>query len=89
MDTDSKGDIGEQVKKLTEKDIQVLILDGKIEIEGVLISSNEILIDRKFLPKYSKEKDFCSLSSSSCGLRISTVTNPDLMNAYYIREVLY
>lgn len=76
------------IKKLTEAEIRTIVQDKKIVKGETTISFEQVLVEKKFLPQYEKDKVNVSMSNSECGIRINTETNEAIMNSYYCREII-
>lgn len=74
-------------KKLNENEVRQLIKNKQTTKDGIIITSDQVIIEKKFLPEFEKDKEWICISNPDCGIRINTVTNDNLMNAYYCREV--
>ena len=53
-------------KKLSYEEIRKLIEQGSFEKEGIKIEKEQVNIEKKFLPKYEKDKVMVCLSNSDC-----------------------
>lgn len=82
-------DIAKVIRELKENEVSGLITDKTITKNGSVITSDQISVEKKFLPEYEKNKEFCCISNPECGIRINTVSNDNLIKAYYSREVNY
>ena len=80
--------LAEQINKLTEEQIRELIKNNKIKIEDNTIVFEQVLIEKKFLPEYLKDKVIASLSNSECGIRIDTTTNEKIIESFLSREII-
>jgi hypothetical protein len=76
------------IRKLNEKEVRELITHKSICKDNYTIHAKHVIIERKFLKAFEKEKEFCSLANSDLGIRICTVTNEKIMNSYYSREII-
>ena len=76
------------IRKLNENQIRSIITDGKINVGELTITCDQVYIEKKFLPKYEKDKVNVSLANSDCGIMINTETNEKIMNSYYCREII-
>lgn len=76
------------IKKLSENEVRNLITNKSIVKDGVSITADQVIIEKKFLPEYEKDKEYICISNPDCGIRINTTTNDNIMNAYYCREVI-
>ena len=77
----------EKIKSLQYEEIRKLIEDGKIEKDGVTIPKEYVTVEKKFLPKYEKDKVLASLTNSDCGIRIDKTSNDDIQRSYLSREI--
>ena len=46
-----------------------------------------VVIDKKFVDSVSKDKTHACMTNQQCGIRLNTVSNDNLINAYFAREV--
>ena len=77
----------EKIKSLQYEEIRKLIEDGKVEKDGVTIPKEYVTVEKKFLPKYEKDKVLASLTNSDCGIRIDKTSNDDIQRSYLSREI--
>ena len=75
------------IKSLKYEEIRKLIEEGKIEKDGTSILKEYVTIEKKFLPKYDKDKVFGSMSNSECGIRVDRTSNDEIQKAYLSREI--
>jgi hypothetical protein len=75
------------IRSLTESEIRELIIKGSIVKSNLTITSEHVVIERKFLPQFEKEKEYACMTNPSCGIRISVMVNENIMQAYYCRDV--
>ena len=80
--------IADEIKKLNESQIRELTKNNEIKVNDNTISFNQVLIEKKFLPEYQKDKVIVSLSNSECGIRIDTTTNEKIIESYLSREII-
>ena len=80
--------LAEKINKLTEEQIRELIKNNEIKLEDNTILFDQVLIEKKFLPEYLKDKVIISLSNSECGIRIDTTTNEKIIESYLSREII-
>lgn len=76
------------IKSLQYEEIRKLIEEGKFDKNGVEISKEQVIIEKKFLPEYEKDKVFVSLANSDCGIRIDKTSNDDIQRSYLSREIV-
>lgn len=75
------------IRSLTESEIRELIIKRSIVKSNLTITSEHVVIERKFLPQFEKEKEYVCLTNPGCGIRISVMVNENIMQAYYCRDV--
>jgi hypothetical protein len=75
------------IKTLSEQEVRELIINKIISKNGVTITVDQTIVEKKFLPEVEKDKEHICLSNQECGIRINTVVNEGIVNAYYCREV--
>ena len=80
-------EIANIIKKLSEENIRKIKENGKLNIEGFEILDNYILIEKKFVHEFEKDKN--CLSNNECGIMIDTTVNEKIMNSYIIREFFH
>ena len=85
---DEANKIAEVIKTLKYDEIRKLIEDGKLTKDGVNISTEQVIIEKNFLPKYKKDKVYACLSNSDCGIRIDTTSNDEIQRSYLSREII-
>ena len=85
---DEANKIADKIKVLTYEEIRKLIEEEKFEKDGVTILKDQIIVEKKFLPEYTKDKVFACLSNSDCGIRIDTTSNEEIQKSYLSREVI-
>ncbi|MCQ2818118.1 MAG: DUF5915 domain-containing protein [archaeon] len=76
------------IKKLNEDEIRTVLAKGEITKDKINITSEQVLIEKKFLPQYEKDKVNVCLANAECGIRINTETNDEIMNSYFCREIV-
>ena len=76
------------IKSLKYEEIRKLIEEGKFDKNGVTISKDQVTIEKKFLPKYEKDKVLVCLANSDCGIRIDKTSNDDIQKSYLSREIV-
>ena len=76
------------IKTLSYEEIRKLIEQGKLEKDNITIEREQVNIEKKFLPKYEKDKVMACLSNSDCGIRIDTTSNEQIMRSYLCREIV-
>ena len=74
------------IKTLNVDDLKNIVLKGSVVKNGVSVTLDHILLDRKFLPEYEKDKVNVCLSNIECGIRANTTTNDHIMNTFYCRD---
>jgi len=74
------------IKKLTTEDLKTIVLKGSLLKDDITVTLEHILLDRKFLPEFEKDKVKVSLSTIECGIRADTTSNDNIMNIYYCRD---
>lgn len=62
--------------------------NNEIKVNDNTILFNQVLIEKKFLPEYQKDKVIVSLSNSECGIRIDSTTNEKIIESYLSREII-
>lgn len=62
--------------------------NNKITVEDNTILFEQVIIEKKFLPEYLKDKVVVSLSNSEIGIRIDTTTNEKIIESYLSREIV-
>jgi hypothetical protein len=82
-------EIASKIQKLSEENIKKIKEEGKINDGGLEILSNYVLIEKKFLPEYEKDKVNACMSNTECGVMIDTTVNEKIMNSYYAREIFH
>ena len=85
---DEANKIADEIKKLDYEEIRKLIEEGKFEKNGVTIAKDQVIIEKKFLPQYTKDKVLACLSNSDCGIRIDTTSNDEIQKSYLSREIV-
>ena len=80
--------IAAAINKLSYEEIRKLIEQGSFEKEGIKIEKEQVNIEKKFLPKYEKDKVMVCLSNSDCGIRIDTTSDEKIMKSYLCREIV-
>jgi isoleucyl-tRNA synthetase len=81
-------EISAAIKKLKEGEIRQLMKDGQLAKDNVVITSELVVIEKKFLKKYKDDKVNACLANSDCGIIINTETNEEIMNSYFCREIV-
>ena len=76
------------IKSLKYEEIRKLIEEGKLEKNGTTILKEHVTIEKKFLPKYEKDKVLVCLANSECGIRIDKTLNDDIQKSYLSREIV-
>jgi isoleucyl-tRNA synthetase len=76
------------IKSLSEDELRQLITNKTIQKGEYTITSDQVIIEKKFLKEFEAEKDNCCSSNQECGIRINTSSNETIMNAYLAREVI-
>ena len=74
--------IADEIKKLNETQIRDLTKKSEIKVNDNTILFEQVLIEKKFLPEYQKDKVVVSMSNSECGIRIDTTTNENIFEFY-------
>jgi isoleucyl-tRNA synthetase len=77
------------IKKLTEEELRELIAKRFVVKDGMTINFDQVIIDKKFLPEFEKDKEWVCMTNAECGIRINTVSNETIENNYFCREVIY
>jgi isoleucyl-tRNA synthetase len=77
------------IKTLDEFEVRELIINHTINKNGTVITVDKVILEKKFLPEYEKDKVFICLSNQECGIRINTSVDENILNVYYCREVNY
>lgn len=78
------------IKKLKPEQLKQVILNGSVQTEDKevpLITSDQVLIKREFLKEFQKDKEYHVHCNHDNSIRISTLVNDDMMNAYYSRDL--
>jgi isoleucyl-tRNA synthetase len=75
------------IKSLSESEVKQLITDKSLIKNGMTIIIDQVIIERKFLPEFEKDKEYVCLSNPGCGIRISIVVNEAIMQKFYSRDV--
>lgn len=79
-----------QIKKLDENACQALLKDGEYQTGNnavPVITKEQILIKKDFHKQYASDKAYHSFARTECAMRISTIVNDDIMNAFYTRDL--
>lgn len=76
------------MKTLNEMEVRELILKKSIDKNGTHITADQVIIEKKFLPEFEKDKVFICLSNQECGIRINTTVDENILNNYFCREVI-
>lgn len=76
------------ITKLTEGEIKELLTKKEFKKGAIVITSDQIAVEKKFLPEYEKDKVNACLSNSDCGIVINTETNEEINNAFLSREII-
>ena len=80
--------LAELINKLTDEQIREIMKNNKITVEDNTILFEQVIIEKKFLPEYLKDKVVVSLSNSEIGIRIDTTTNEKIIESYLSREIV-
>ena len=80
-------DIASVIRSLKDEKIRELITKGSINHESVNITREMVIIEKKFIDSVSKDKNFACLTNQQCGIRLNKVSDDNLINAYFAREV--
>ena len=80
--------IAAAINKLSYEELRKLIEQGTFEKDGITIEKEKVNIEKKFLPKYEKDKVMVCLSNSDCGIRIDTTSDEKIMKSYLCREIV-
>jgi len=75
------------IRKLNDEKLRELITNQSITVDNVKINLDMVIIEKKFIDSFSKDKQHICLTNQECGLRMNVVTNDNLINAYFAREV--
>jgi isoleucyl-tRNA synthetase len=81
--------IADVIKTLNEDEIRQLIHTKSITKNDNIITKDQIIVEKKFHKEFEADKEWCCSSNSECGIRINTVCNDNLINAYLSREVIF
>jgi len=68
-------------------EVRELIINKTVTKNGTTITADKVIIEKKFLPEFEKDKIYACLSNQECGVRINLTVDENIMNAYYCREV--
>lgn len=82
--------IADQIKKLNDNQIKELLINNKVitgNNEVPIINFDQVMIKREFLKEYTKDKDYHSHANPQNAIRISTVENEQILNAFYARDL--
>ena len=85
---DEANKIAAVIKTLNYDEIRKLIEEGKLEKNNTLIDKEQVSIEKKFLPKYEKDKVMSCLSNSDCGIRIDTTSDEKIIKSFLCREII-
>ena len=85
---DEANKIAAVIKSLLYDDIRKLIEQGKLEKDNIIIEREQVNIEKKFLPKFEKDKVMACLSNSDCGIRIDTTSDEKIMRSFLCREIV-
>ena len=77
------------IRVLNEMEVRELITNRTVTKNGSTITADQVIIEKKFLPEFEKDKSYACLSNQECGVRINLSVDENIMNAYYCREVKY
>ena len=80
--------IAKEIQTLSYDEIRELIEKGKLEKNGVSINKEQVIVEKKFLPEYTKDKVVACLSNSDCGIRIDTSSSDEIQKSYLSREII-
>jgi len=75
------------IRKLNDEKLRELITNQSITVDNVKINLDMVIIEKKFIDSFTKDKQHICLTNQECGLRMNVVTNDNLINAYFAREV--
>ena len=76
------------IKTLNELEVRELIINKTFTKGETVITADQVIIEKKFLPEFEKDKVFICLSNQECGIRINTTVDENILNVYYCREVI-
>jgi isoleucyl-tRNA synthetase len=76
------------IKKLNDAQLRELTVNGSLIVEGVTVNLDMVIIEKKFIDSFTKDKQHICMTNQECGLRMNVVTNENLINAYFAREVI-
>lgn len=74
-------------KNLDDKILKTIIREGKAQVSGFTINKEWVIVEKKFLKQFDKDKDYHNATNQDCGMRLSTQVNDQIMSQYYSREI--
>lgn len=77
------------IRGLKDEQLRELISNQTISVNGTSINLEMVIIEKKFVESFTKDKTHICMTNQECGLRMNIVTNDNLINAYYAREVIF
>ena len=81
-------EIIEVIKLLNKEDLQKIKKEKTVTKSNVAITSEQVIVDKKFHDEFTKDKVNVCLANSDCGIIINTETNESIMNSFYCREII-
>ena len=75
------------IRGLNDQKLRELITTNSIVVNGTTITSDMVIIEKKFIDTFTKDKTHICMTNQQCGIRMNVVSNDNLINTYFAREV--
>ena len=73
--------------KLKKEEIIKIIDTKSIDMNGLNITLDHLIINKSFHKQFESDKQFYCLSNAECGIRMDTTVDDNLLDLYFTREV--